>query len=42
MKMLPVYYNNPAKLALPAASGVYNVRVRSAERSWDLRAVVNR
>ena len=34
--------NNPAKLTLPEANGVYNVRVRSAERAYDLRVVLNR
>ncbi|MDP4218835.1 MAG: T9SS type A sorting domain-containing protein, partial [Bacteroidota bacterium] len=32
--------NHPAKLALPSANGVYNVRVRGDSRAYDLRVVV--
>ncbi|MFI5263006.1 MAG: T9SS type A sorting domain-containing protein [Candidatus Kapaibacterium sp.] len=42
MNMMTISQNAPAKLALPAANGVYNVRVRSAGKSWDLRVVVSR
>ena len=34
--------NNPAKIILPVANGVYNVRVLSAERTYDLRVMVNK
>lgn len=34
--------NNPAKIILPSLNGVYNIHVRSADRTFDLRAIVNR
>jgi hypothetical protein len=34
--------NSPTKIMLPAANGMYNVRVRSGERTFDLRVVVSR
>ncbi len=34
--------NSPAKFILPEVNGVYNLRIRSAEKSWDLRVIVSR
>ncbi len=34
--------NSPAKLMLPVGNGVYDVRVSSAEKNWDLRVVVSK
>jgi hypothetical protein len=39
---ITIQKNNPVKVILPAVNGVYNLRVRSAERTYDLRVVVNR
>jgi hypothetical protein len=42
MNALILQKGTPAKLVLPEANGVYNVRVRSAARTYDLRVVVSK
>ncbi len=34
--------NTPSKLFLPFGNGIYNIRIRTTERTFDLRVLVNR
>lgn len=40
-KTLPLVKNTAEKLSLPSANGIYYIRITTAGRTYDLRAVVN-
>ena len=42
MDLLTISRNALAKLGVLLGNGIYTLRVRSGEKTWDLRAVVSR